>query len=95
MSDAGREDLVVHVEGTFDPMAASALHARLRDKGSTGPIVLDFSRAREVYDLALALVVHGLVSDGIRARFRGMSAHHSRMLRYLGLDDVIPAADSI
>ncbi len=88
MSDpAGVPDaVVIRVEGMFDPMAASALRARLAHARPQLPIVLDFAHAREVSDLGLAVLAHGLVSDGARVRLRGLSQHHERMLRYLGLD---------
>jgi hypothetical protein len=82
-------DLVIPVEGTFDPMAAAALRARLAELGSAG-CVLDFSRAREVYDLGLALLADAVAArPGAPVRFRGLSQHHARMLRYLGVDGAL------
>jgi hypothetical protein len=75
---------VFRVEGVFDPMAATALRAHLRDGPAVARVVLDFTHAREVYALGLAVVCHGLVADGVAVRFRGLSQHHDRMLRYLG-----------
>ncbi len=87
MDPAGTpEPVVIRVEGMFDPMAASALRARLAQARPQRPIVLDFAHAREVSDLGLAVLAHGLASDGSSVRFRGLSQHHERMLRYLGLD---------
>ncbi len=82
--DVSSDELRVAVEGTLDPMAASSLRSRLSGKARS--VVLDFSRAREVHDLGLAVLAHGLASEGITARFRGLSHHHERLLRYLGLD---------
>ena len=81
---APEEELWVAVEGTLDPMAASELRSRLA--GTDRRVVFDFGRAREVHDLGLAVLAHGLAADGIPARFRGLSLHQERMLRYLGLD---------
>jgi hypothetical protein len=78
-------DPIIHIEGVFDPIAGTALGARLATGGAQ-PTVLDFSRARDVSDLALAVLAHGMAKDGIAARFRGLSHHHERMLRYVGLD---------
>jgi anti-anti-sigma regulatory factor len=76
--------LWVTIEGTLDLMAASALRARL---GSTHrPVVLDFSRVRDVHDLGLAVLAHGLAKDGIAATYYGLSHHQRRVLQYLGFD---------
>lgn len=87
-----RDVVAISVEGTFDPMMASALRATLGRSPTPAPVVLDFSRAREVSDLAIAMLVHGLAADRIPVRLRGLSLHHARMLRYLGLDAAPPTA---
>ncbi len=84
--------LYVAVEGTLDPMAASAIRARLA--GTHRLVVLDLSRAREVHDLGVAVLAHGLAVLGIPAQFRGLSAHHERLLRHLGLDASVAGAPS-
>ena len=81
-------ELVIKVEGAFDPIAGSAIRARLAEARRTGPVVLDFSHAREVSDLGLAVIGQGLVTDRVAVRFRGLSRRHERMLRYLGLEVV-------
>ena len=82
--DVTGDELRVVVEGTFDPMGASALRSRLA--GNARRVVLDFSRALEIHDLGLAVLAHGLAAEGIATRFRGLSPHHERLLRVLGLD---------
>ncbi len=77
---------VISIEGVFDTRAASALRNRLLEMTAVEPITLDFSRARDVYDFALAVIAHGLASDGITARYRGLLHHQERMLNYLGYD---------
>ncbi len=87
MSEQKRHDeIVISVEGTLDPMAASLLRSRLTAAHASVPVVLDFGHARDVHDLGMAVLAHGLVSDHLTVRFRGLSLHHERMLRYLGFD---------
>jgi anti-anti-sigma regulatory factor len=75
---------VIHIEGVFDGVTGLALRTRVA-AGSARPTVLDFSRAREVSDLALVVLARTLAKEGIAARLRGLSHHHERMLRYIGL----------
>lgn len=76
-------DTIVAIGGTFDNKAAFELRKRIADRPDSGPVILDFTRARDVDDFALAVVAHGLVSDGVPVRFRGLMHHQERMLRYL------------
>jgi hypothetical protein len=78
--------LVISVEGVFDAPAASLLLKRLTAMTPAEAIVLDFSRARDVYDFAVAVIAHGLASEGISARYRGLMHHQERMLHYLGFE---------
>jgi hypothetical protein len=77
---------VISIEGVFDAPAASALLKRLTAMTPGEPLVLDFSRARDVYDFAVAVIAHGLASEGISARYRGLMHHQERMLHYLGFE---------
>ena len=77
---------VIPIDGIFDTEAASALRKRLQETPPTEPVMLDFSRARDVYDFALAVIAHALASEGISARYRGLMHHQERMLNYLGFD---------
>ena len=78
---------VVALEGTFDPVAAASLRDRVAALAASDVVVLDFSRVREVEDLGLGLLVYGMAADHVTGvRFRGLSHHHERMLRYLGVD---------
>jgi len=86
MHDSNRQSDLITVEGTFDAVAASALHQRIVGSRRLRRVVLDFSRARDVSDLGIAVLAHGLVDDRVAVRLRGLSMHHERMLRYLGLD---------
>jgi anti-anti-sigma regulatory factor len=76
--------IVIPIDGVFDTPAASALRKRLAKMTRAGPILLDFSRARDVHDFALAVIAHGLAADGTAARYRGLTHNQERMLHYLG-----------
>jgi hypothetical protein len=77
---------VIAIDGVFDTQAAATLRSRLAEAPPADVVTLDFSRARDVYDFALAVIAHGLASVGIRARYQGLMHHQERMLNYLGFD---------
>jgi anti-anti-sigma regulatory factor len=80
------QNVIIPIDGVFDTQAAAALRKRLADAPPSEQVTLDFSRARDVYDFALAVIAHGLASVGISARYRGLMHHQERMLNYLGFD---------
>ena len=83
-------DAVFSITGCFDPFAASRFRARLADLAPEVSVVLDFSRAAEVSDLALAMLASAFErSRHPRVTLRGLTLHHERMLRYLGIDRVV------
>ena len=76
----------IRIEGTFDRVAAAALRVQLVDCEAS-EIVIDFAAAGDVQDLGLAALVQGLkLAARPRVAIRGLSRHHGRMLKYLGLD---------
>jgi hypothetical protein len=78
--------MIVPIDGVFDTRAALELRKRLAEATPSGSVMLDFSRARDISDFALAVIAHGLVSDGIAARYTGLMHHQERMLQYLGFE---------
>lgn len=80
-------DAVFSITGAFDPIAASRVRARLAELSPDAFVVLDFSRAWEVSDLALAVLAAVLAAPcHPRVLLRGLTHHQERMLRYLGVD---------
>jgi hypothetical protein len=71
-----RAALHIAIEGRFDLAAAHALRTLLRGEH----VVVDFSRARDVDDVALA----HLVSISGEIELHGLPVHSERLLRYLG-----------
>jgi hypothetical protein len=91
-------DTVFSITGAFDPIAASRCRAGLAALPPDACVLLDFSRAWEVADLALAVLATELATPHHpRVLFRGLTQHQERMLRYLGVDGFIlgrPARDA-
>jgi hypothetical protein len=77
---------IVSVEGVFDHAAAAIIRAKLIDT-ACDVVVLDFGRAREVSDVALAHLAGTLTGlERPHVMLRGLGHHQERMLRYLHLD---------
>jgi hypothetical protein len=76
-------ELVV-IEGTFDEAAARALSACFLNGAEH--VILDFGQARAIHDCALARLAAEISgADAPTVSVRGLSLHHERMLRYLGV----------
>jgi hypothetical protein len=76
--------LVFSISGVFDPISAAALRERLAELPRGAAVVLDFSDASQVSDLALWVLLAPPRHPGLVLRH--LTHHHERMLRYLGLD---------
>jgi STAS domain len=77
-------DEVFSISGVFDPIAAARFRARFAELPRDAPVVLDFSAASEVSDLALWVLLAAPRHPCLA--LRGLTQHHERMLRYLGLE---------
>lgn len=80
-----RGEIVIHVDGTFDPQAALRLSGWLGEVPVGAELTLDFSRASELQDLGLAAMAGPLVGHG-PLHVLGLTYHQRRLLRYLGVD---------
>ena len=93
-----RLDAVYSVAGSFGPAAASEVQAWLAELPPEACAVLDFSLAAQVSDLALAVLARALEAPRHpHVALRGLTVHHERMLRYLGVDRTFldaPSADA-
>lgn len=76
--------LELRLSGSFDLPAARALAETLIAAGRVR-IVLDFGHARELHADALALLSRALQLVGERVSLRGLTRHHVRLFRYLGV----------
>ena len=79
------ERRVISVGGVFDTPTASALHACLAEMSAGTGVVLDFSHARDVSDIALVVFLRDLGELRARVSLWGLSQHHQRLLAYLDL----------
>lgn len=85
--DESSFDAVLEIAGPFDAPAASRLRTFLVDLPPARTVMLDFSHARDISDLALAVLAMALRGPRHpRVLLTGMMRHQERMLRYLGVD---------
>lgn len=80
-----RGEIVIRVDGTFDPQAALRLSGWLGEVPVGAELTLDFSRARDLQDIGLAAMAGPLAGHG-PLHVLGLSYHQRRLLRYLGVD---------
>lgn len=70
---------VIRIGGAFDLAAARNVVARVEELSGGAVVRLDLSRAREIHDVALAMLAMARVPVIIA----GLSRHHERLLRYI------------
>lgn len=79
-------ELVIAIDGAFDAQAARRLTGWLHEVPLGAPLVLDFTRARDLQDFGLAAVARDLAQRGNELVVRGLGRHQRRMLRYFGVN---------
>jgi STAS domain len=83
-------DAVFSIAGVFNAFTARRYAAQLAELPPAASVVLDFSHAREVTDLALGVLATTVAaSPHPRIVLRGLTTHHERMLRYLGIHTLV------
>ena len=75
---------VVRLSGVFDHASAFELEERL-EREPDGELVLDFSSVRELADLGVAALAHGLAAGERRLRLRGLRRRQIEIFRYFGV----------
>jgi hypothetical protein len=78
-------EVVIRIAGVFDVEAARRLAGWFMHVPAGARMVLDFSAVRDCQEIGLAAVADDLASRE-RLVVRGLTRHHERMLRYLGVD---------
>ncbi len=85
----GSTGTVLALEGSFDLDGAERLHDALRQIDAGRSITVDFHEVRLFHDLAVARLARELndLNDagGRRLTLLGLSEHHHRLLRYVGV----------
>jgi anti-anti-sigma regulatory factor len=81
------EELVIHLEGTFDVPAAWRVRDTIARVRPGQRVCIDLTHVRESYDFGIAVLAQALgPHDARRVRIRGLRQHQLRMLRYLGFE---------
>jgi anti-anti-sigma regulatory factor len=75
---------VVRLAGVLDPASALELREQLEIEAA-GDLVLDFSSVRELADLGVAALAHGLAHGERRLRLRGLRRRQIEIFRYFGV----------
>lgn len=73
------------IAGRFERTCAWDLAARLA-KEPLREVVIDFSRASEFVDSAVAVIANSLLSSPQRVHLRGLRHHQERLFRYFGVE---------
>ena len=77
---------VVAVEGSFDAADADQLRSIASALEAGGLVTLDFHEVRSASDIAVAQLARGLLEAPGHVSMVGLSEHHHRVLRYIGLE---------
>ena len=77
----GQSEVRLEVTGNFDGPAALSLSRTLCELASR-EVVVDFSHARQMQDLAVAILAKAIKEN---VRLEGLGLHHERLLRYCGV----------
>lgn len=87
------DETVLAVTGRFDLPAVWRVCQQIAHAGPVSHLVVDFSRAAQVLDDALATFADRAPRLRQHLRVRGLSRHHHKVLGYLGmrLHDEVPA----
>ncbi len=90
-----REDskgrVTLRLEGCFDALSAQALRASVEALVHR-EVVLDFSRVREFYDLAIPVLTRNLLHP--RLQVRGVGRHHALVFKCFGVQHLAPPTRS-
>ena len=79
-------DAVISVTGSFDSLAASRVRERLEELPPVARVLLDFTHAGNVSDLALAAMAAEFSAHPRPALLRGLTHHQERLLQYLRME---------
>ena len=79
------DEIVVAVHGRFDIPAVWRICQQIARTGPVSHLVVDFSRAAQVLDDALATFADQAPRLREHLRVRGLSRHHHKVLSYLGM----------
>ena len=81
------------IAGRFENSCAWDLASRLA-KEPLREVVIDFSRASEFVDSAVAVIATSLLSAPHRVHLKGLRHHQERLFRYFGVDPQEPSGEA-
>ena len=81
------------IAGRFERSCAWDLAARIA-KEPLAEVVIDFSRANEFVDSAVAVIATSLSSSPRRILLRGLRHHQERLFRYFGVEPEGPSSEA-
>jgi hypothetical protein len=79
------DGLTLQVEHAFLCEDALRIHEIIERAAPGTTVEIDFGRARDCQDVALALLARDMVDGRARVALRGTSHHQERLLGYLGV----------
>jgi hypothetical protein len=82
---AGRGETVLVVHGTFNRQDLAALERAIAEAGRGARVRVDLHEARNCDDAAIAMLARGLQGSAGDVEVVGLSDHHHRLLRYMGV----------
>ncbi len=89
--DDGRQT-VLELNGAFGPVEEERLKNVLCDLEPDRPITIDFREVRLFQDFAVARLARDIAQLQRRVALIGLSEHHRRLLRYIGLSKLQTSA---
>jgi hypothetical protein len=76
---------VLELNGSFGPLEEERLNSVLRALDPETPVTIDFRAVRLFHDIAVARLARDICELHRRVSLIGLSEHHHRLLRYIGL----------
>ncbi len=83
---------VLELHGSFGPAEADRLRDMIRRLEPQKSVTIDFREVRLCHDTAVARLARDLVESHRQVSMLGLSEHHRRLLRYIGLPSAQPVA---
>lgn len=82
IAPGAKKSITLHLEGIFDGRAALDLRESI-EQLADHEVVIDFSRVRQFFDLAVPIFTRGLSHPSLQ--LRGLMQHPERVFRAFGL----------
>ncbi len=83
---------VLELSGSFSTDEAERVREMIRALEPHRPVTIDFREVRLCHDTAVARLARDLVESERRVSLLGLSEHHHRLLRYIGVRTTQPTA---